>query len=285
MSVKKYFILIILQSVSARPSRSAESSTFADISYETIPLNVNDKSESNGDNRGALSIIPGDTRLSRGVPPGTRHGQKDKDIISPISKMVYGSPDGSSSKNSPSGIPVLISAKNSPTPFFPLTPPPSYDMVNVKLPNKLSAAGNDSLPFQANRGLSTTPKNRNSTSTGSMKSHLKKPTEDPATTPVRRSSMNLSNSINKNKMSIVVPAVAVPLPLPSRVVKVAVRVRPFSQFEIESNARRIVSYCGNKMVIVNPAAFDADPDAIALAAATVECKEWAQVFLFNHVLW
>ena len=39
------------------------------------------------------------------------------------------------------------------------------------------------------------------------------------------------------------------------------------------------------MVIVNPAAFDADPDAIALAAATVECKEWAQVFLFNHVLW
>ena len=246
MSVKKYFILIILQSVSARPSRSAESSTFADISYETIPLNVNDKSELNGDNRGALSIIPGDSRLSRGVHPGTRHGQKDKDII---------------------------------------TPPPSYDMVNVKLPNKLSAAGNDSLPSQANRGLSTTPKNRNSTSTSSMKSHLKKPTEDPATTPVRRSSMNLSNSINKNKMSIVVPAVAVPLPLPSRVVKVAVRVRPFSQFEIESNARRIVSYCGNKMVIVNPAAFDADPDAIALAAATVECKEWAQVFLFNHVLW
>lgn len=250
-------------------------------------MNKNDIKELNGDSRGALSIIPGDARLSQGVPPGTRQGQgqNDKDIISPISKMVYGSPDGSSNKNSPSGIPVFINAKNSPPPFFPVSPPPSYDEVNVKLPNKLSAASNDTLPSRANRGVSTTPKNRNSTSTNSMKSHLKKPTEDPATTPVRRSSMNLSNSVNKNKMSIVVPSVTVPLPLPSRVVKVAVRVRPFSPSEIESNARRIVSYCGNKMVIVNPAAFDADPDAIALAAATVECKEWAQVFLFNHVLW
>lgn len=254
-------------------------------------MNASDKGGLHGGSLGPLTPIPGDASLSQGRTPGSANEQKD---LSPISKIMYGSPDGMGNRSSPSGIPVSVNSKNSPTPFFPVTPRAntfsdvpefsSYDEITSKLPNKLSAAAHsDSLPSQASRGASTTPKNRSSTS--SIKSHVKKPSEIPATTPVRRSSMSLNTSVKKNKMSIVVPSTTIPLPLPSRVVKVAVRVRPFSQLEIEDKARRIVSYCGNKMVIVNPAAFDADPDAIALAAATVECKEWAQVFLFNHVLW
>ena len=33
----------------------------------------------------------------------------------------------------------------------------------------------------------------------------------------------------------------------------------------------------DKIVVVNPGAFDADPDTIVAAAAAVHCKEWAQV--------
>ena len=61
----------------------------------------------------------------------------------------------------------------------------------------------------------------------------------------------------------------------------AVRVRPFTSLEIDAGARRIVSHKDNKVIIVNPQAFDADPDAIANAAASVQCKEWAQVLIHS----
>ena len=64
---------------------------------------------------------------------------------------------------------------------------------------------------------------------------------------------------------------------PPSFLSVAVRVRPFTSLETDARARRIVSYKDNKIIIVNPQAFDADPDAIANAAASVQCKEWAQV--------
>ena len=71
----------------------------------------------------------------------------------------------------------------------------------------------------------------------------------------------------------------------TRVVRVAVRVRPFTKTETDTGSRRVVSYSGNRLIIVNPTAFDADPDAVATAAAAVQCKEWAQVFKFNNILW
>lgn len=68
----------------------------------------------------------------------------------------------------------------------------------------------------------------------------------------------------------------------------AVRIRPFIQTELKSGQghRRVVSVHGNEsLVIVNPKKYDADPDAIAEAAAIANFKEWAQVFRFNHSLW
>lgn len=116
----------------------------------------------------------------------------------------------------------------------------------------------------------------------------KKTTSSSIPIPERRSSMGTVTSTHKEDRGgklLIHTVPPLPLPLPSRVVKVAVRVRPFSQLEIQSDARRVVSCNDDKLVIVNPTAFDADPDTIALAAATVQCKEWAQVFRFNHVLW
>lgn len=73
--------------------------------------------------------------------------------------------------------------------------------------------------------------------------------------------------------------------LQERAIRVAVRVRPFNNGEIGANARRIISCNDDKLVIVNPNAFDADPDAIVAAAAAANCKEWAQTFKFDHCLW
>ena len=69
-------------------------------------------------------------------------------------------------------------------------------------------------------------------------------------------------------------------------VKVHIRIRPFIGTETSTtNNRRIVSFKDNKLVVVNPVAFDADPDAIAQAAYMVRMKEWAQVFRFSNCIW
>ena len=73
--------------------------------------------------------------------------------------------------------------------------------------------------------------------------------------------------------------------VPARPVRVAVRVRPFTSLEMDAGARRVVTRAGNQLIIVNPEAFDADPDAVATAAAAAQCKEWAQAFRFDDVLW
>jgi hypothetical protein len=101
----------------------------------------------------------------------------------------------------------------------------------------------------------------------------------------KRSSLSVATSKGDKDSLFPSPATTKPTPLPSRVVKVAIRVRPFSQTELQSDARRVVSHNQDRLVLVNPTAFDADPDTIALAAATVQCKEWAQVFRFDHILW
>lgn len=68
-------------------------------------------------------------------------------------------------------------------------------------------------------------------------------------------------------------------------IKVAIRVRPFSDFEKDQGARRTISKIGQDIVVVNPNAFDADPDAIAAAAIAVDNNQWAQHFSFDHCLW
>ena len=68
-------------------------------------------------------------------------------------------------------------------------------------------------------------------------------------------------------------------------VKVYVRVRPQSAKEQESNSKRIVSVRENKIVVVNPNAFDADPDVIASAATFLSLNEYAKVFDFDKCFW
>ena len=75
-----------------------------------------------------------------------------------------------------------------------------------------------------------------------------------------------------------------------RAVQVAVRVRPFTVGETQAGPRRVVSVNGDKLILVNPTAFEADPDTIAAAAAAVSlenmrCADWAKVFRFDHCLW
>eukprot|EP01037_Dinobryon_pediforme_P019551 gene19551-19987_t len=72
---------------------------------------------------------------------------------------------------------------------------------------------------------------------------------------------------------------------PERPVKVAVRVRPFLADESDIGDRRTLSKLGDNLVIVNPSAFEADPDAIAAAALALDNKNWAHVFEFDHCLW
>ena len=77
---------------------------------------------------------------------------------------------------------------------------------------------------------------------------------------------------------------------PEHSVSVAVRIRPFTIGEIQSGPRRVVSVNGDKLILVNPNAFDADPDTIAAAAAAVSlenmrCNDWAKVFCFDHCFW
>lgn len=73
-------------------------------------------------------------------------------------------------------------------------------------------------------------------------------------------------------------------------VSVAVRVRPFTIGELQTSPRRVVSMNGDKLILVNPNAFEADPDTIAAAAAAVSlenmrCNDWAKVFRFDHCFW
>lgn len=215
------------------------------------------------------------------------------DQISPISKMIFGSPDGYTD-SSPSSAPAFSNMKHSPQ--KPSTP-------NEKGSTRGMTPFDDdsSLPYP-HRSVSnnTSPNTRRSVNVprarSSSRSYQKTERESMLQTPTSRrrmssSATSMNGSIGKGdkasnlSISTSSPVPASSLPLPSRVVKVAVRVRPFSQLELQGEARRIVSHCADKLVIVNPTAFDADPDTIALAAATVHCKEWAQVFRFNHVLW
>ena len=66
---------------------------------------------------------------------------------------------------------------------------------------------------------------------------------------------------------------------------VVVRVRPFTGEE-KSLPRRILSApAADRVLIVNPRSFHADPDTIAAAAMLANNPEWAKDFRFSHCLW
>lgn len=232
--------------------------------------------------------------------------KKERDLVSPISKMMFGSPEGNTD-SSPSSLPAFSNMKNSPQ---VKSTPTDKDKERERERGAVKSnpfdesppmrGGENSLSPALRRSSHTPRKNTsssipNSNSRSAVKAERDVPPQFSITKRRTSSSVNtsLNTSLNAScskgdkltNLSVTTLSTCLPVPQPSRVVKVAVRVRPFSQLELESEARRIVSHCADKLVIVNPTAFDADPDTIALAAATVQCKEWAQVFRFNHVLW
>jgi len=70
------------------------------------------------------------------------------------------------------------------------------------------------------------------------------------------------------------------------VVRVSVRVRPYTTLEHQQGVpRRVVYASGSTVQIVNPHVFEAELDTIVAAANAVHNKEWAQSFRFNHCLW
>lgn len=201
--------------------------------------------------------------------------RSDAALISPISKLVY-----DPSQGPPSPLQSYVNMLHSPVESVSVTPidrrlamvEPFYESP-VPFTNRIVRDSTEFTASPAARKVSTAPRSKSSKTPCSS-----------LPTPTRKRASSGAASVNGAARSEK-PALLTPTPLPSRVVKVAVRVRPFSQAELQGEARRIISHCGDKLVIVNPTAFDADPDTIALAAATVQCKEWAQAFRFNHVLW
>lgn len=66
---------------------------------------------------------------------------------------------------------------------------------------------------------------------------------------------------------------------------VIVRVRPFTGEE-KTIPRRILSApAADRVLIVNPRSFQAEPDTIAAAAMLANNPEWAKDFRFSHCLW
>lgn len=230
--------------------------------------------------------------------------KKERDLVSPISKMMFGSPEGNTD-SSPSSIPAFSNMKNSPqVKSTPKDKDKERERGAVKcnpFDESPPMRGGENSLSPALRRSSHAPRKISSSSIphSNSRSAVKAERDVPPQFSItkRRTSSSVNTSLNTSlnatcskgdkltNLSVTTLSTSLPVPQPSRVVKVAVRVRPFSQLELESEARRIVSHCADKLVIVNPTAFDADPDTIALAAATVQCKEWAQVFRFNHVLW
>eukprot|EP00981_Chlorochromonas_danica_P010562 scaffold3290_cov165-Ochromonas_danica.AAC.5 len=103
-------------------------------------------------------------------------------------------------------------------------------------------------------------------------------------TPTKSSAFYTPSTATKLNQSSVLTAMPVAA---ARPIKLAIRVRPFSEFEKGQKARRTIAK-GNdesELVIVNPKAFDADPDSVANAAKALDNKQWAQSFRFDYRLW
>lgn len=93
------------------------------------------------------------------------------------------------------------------------------------------------------------------------------------------------NRTNKSRNSSPISTVSSSSTFLEHPVKVAVRVRPFSDYELDHNSRRTISKYGQDFIVVNPNAFDVEPDIVAKAALAINDKQWAHPFRFDDVLW
>lgn len=118
---------------------------------------------------------------------------------------------------------------------------------------------------------------RSSTSTPSVAQSITQQSAHTVESPTRYSTPSkLFSSPNSATSSVGVG---------ERSIVVAVRVRPFNQSEKSQKARRTISTAGEDLVIVNPKAFDAEPDTVLAAAVALDHNPWAHAFRFDQCLW
>jgi hypothetical protein len=237
----------------------------------TSGINVGDK-EAGSAKIGVLGVEPSVSLPSR--IPVKKESTNVNTKLSPISKSGYGTPDSTSSSKemhkpsrnspSPSGIPVPVINRNiihSPQKMsafgmeMAMTPSieSTLNLVN-ELPHSPNGS-NQNIESNTVDCMNEVHQRRNI-----KRSSLMNATEmaENITTPIPKRRVSMIESVSKSDKVV--------SSSPSKVVKVAIRVRPFSQIEVQNEARRVVSHDGDKVVIVNPTAFDSDPDTIALAA-------------------
>lgn len=240
----------------------------------TSGINVGDK-EGGSVKIGVLGVESSASLPSR--IPVKKESTNVNTELSPISKSTYGTPDSTSSSKemhkpsrnspSPSGIPVPIIHQNvihSPQKMsafgmeMAMNPSIESTMTSVnELPHSPNG-NNQNIESNTVDCMNAVPQRRNI-----KRSSLMNATEMAGniTTPIPKRRVSMIESVSKSD-KVVSSSL-------SKVVKVAIRVRPFSQIELQNEARRVVSHDGDKLVIVNPTAFDTDPDTIALAAGTL----------------
>jgi hypothetical protein len=140
-------------------------------------------------------------------------------------------------------------------------------------------ASNDNLTVRSEPG-NTTPVRKTAFGT-----QLEIPSPVERVSPHRSGGFSTPNS-NSNRPDFSSPkSASSSVGVGERSVVVAVRVRPFNQYEKNQKARRTISKAGLDLVIVNPKAFDAEPDTIATAAIAIDHNPWAHAFRFDQCLW
>ena len=248
-----------------------EAEDFPVLDVARIPAKSMDSTSSKGNipqdsGKGAKivnpKIIP--QQNDEQLETGSYSNQFVNTVLIPVSSPA------TSSKKKGEGIPVSSPAKKKVDGIpLPVVSKPTSNNVSTRSGGSNSSApNNNSTNNQQEQNLTPVRK----TAYGSQ---INVPT--PVESPSRFSTPNkMFSSPNSATSSVGVG---------ERSVVVAVRVRPFSQHEKSQKARRTISKAGEDLVIVNPKAFDAEPDTVATAAIAIDHNPWAHAFRFDQCLW